>query len=171
MALVSGLVAAQVRLLRVLQFARGVKHVLRQVDQHRARPAGGGYVEGLLYYPLEGLYVLYEVVVLGAGPRYADYVGLLEGVVADKRRGHLPGENNHGDRVHVGRGNAGDRVRGPRPRRDDDDAGPARGPRVPVGHVDRALLVPHQYVPHGRVEERVVDGQHRASGEAEYRID
>ena len=41
---------------------------------------------------------------------------------------------------------------------------------VPLGHVARTLLVAHQDVPDGRVEDRVVDRQDGAAGEAEHHL-
>ena len=56
-----------------------------------------------------------RIVVLGAGAGDARDVALLEGVVADEVRRDLSGEDDDRDGVHVGRGDAGDSVRGPGP--------------------------------------------------------
>ena len=42
---------------------------------------------------------------------------------------------------------------------------------VALGHVARALLVAHEDVADGRVDQRVVDGQDRAAGQAEDDLD
>src|SRR5690606_30541151 len=52
-------------------------------------------------------------------------------------------------------------------RRRHADADPARRRGVAGGGVTGALLVPHEDVPHRGVEERVVDREDRAAGDAE----
>jgi hypothetical protein len=65
---VVGLVAGYMDFLRVLVLRLGRKDVLGEVYQNGAGSAGRGYVEGLLDDPRRVLYVLDEVVVLGARP-------------------------------------------------------------------------------------------------------
>ena len=72
--------------------ARGELHVLRDVDHHRARPAARGDVERLVQHARQVGDALHQIVVLGAGPRDADGVAFLEGVVADQVGRHLPGD-------------------------------------------------------------------------------
>ncbi len=43
--------------------------------------------------------------------------------------------------------------------------------RVSLGHVSRTLLVAHEDVSDRRVDERVVDRQDRAAGQAEHHVD
>ena len=64
-------------------------------------------------------------------------------------------------------GDAGHQVRGPGPGGGDRDADAAAGPRVAVGHVRGALLVPDQHVPDRVVEHRVVRRQDGAARIAE----
>ena len=59
---------------------------------------------------------LHQVVVLGDRHRDAGDVGFLEGVGADQRRGHLAGDRDDGDGVHLGVGDRGDQVGGARTR-------------------------------------------------------
>ena len=76
-----------------------------------------------------------------------------------------------GDRVeHRGR-DAGDQVRRAGAGGRERHADLARGARVAVGHVRRALLVPHEHVADRVLQQRVVDGHHRAAGVAEDDVD
>jgi len=54
--------------------------------------------------------ILYQKVVFGDGPGDADNVGLLKCVVSYQAAWNLTGEDNHGGGVHVGIGDAGNRV-------------------------------------------------------------
>ena len=95
-------------------------------------------------------------------------VGLLEAVGADQRRGHLAGDRDDRHRVHVRVGDRGDQVGGARTGRRHADPDLAGGLRVTGGRVPGALLVADQDVPDLRgVQQRVVDGQDRAAGDAE----
>ncbi len=146
--------------------------VLGNVHQHRPGAPGGGEVERLLDGDGEVLHVLHQEVVLHAGPRDADRVALLERVLADGVRRHLSGDDHHRDRIHVRRGNAGDRVGDARTGGHQAHADLVRGARVAVGRVHRALLVPHQDVAHlVLLEQRVIDVQHRTARVAEEGVD
>jgi hypothetical protein len=59
---------------------------------------------------------------------------------------HLAGDDDERDAVHVGRGDAGHRVRGARAGRDDDDAGLAGSARIAVGLMSCALLVAGEHM-------------------------
>jgi hypothetical protein len=110
--------------------------------------------------------------VLHAGPRDADRVAFLEGILADRVRGHLSGEHDHRDGIHVGGGDPGNRVGDAGSRGDQADADLLRGPRVAVGGVHRALLVAHEHVAHlVLLEQLVVDEQDGAARVAEHVLD
>src|SRR3546814_43749 len=146
-----------------------LQDVLRQVDHHRTRTAGGGDVERLVHDPGEVVRILHQVVVLGAGPGDAGGVGFLEGVVADQVRRHLAGQAHDRNRVHQRVGEPGDRVGRTRTRGDQHHADLAGRPGIALGGVHRRLLVAHQDVPDGvGLEELVVDRQYRPAGIAEY---
>ena len=92
--------------------AGGELHVLGDVDDDGAGPAGAGDVEGFVQDAGEIVDVLHQPVVLGAGPRDADRVALLEGVVADQVRGYLAGDADDGNGIHQRVGQPGYGVRG-----------------------------------------------------------
>ena len=91
---------------------------------------------------------LNEIVVLGAWARDADRVALLECVVADQVRRHLPGEAHQGGRVHERVGEPSDGVGGAGAGGHQDAADFAGRARITLGSVHRTLFVPHQDVLH-----------------------
>ncbi len=143
------------------------RHVLGDVDHHRAGPAGAGDVERLLHRHRQVADVLDQEVVLDHRPGDADGVALLEGVEADRRRRHLAGDDHHRDRVHVGGGDPGHGIGDARAGRDQGDADLAGRPGIAVGRMHRRLLVPDQHVlDRLLLVERVVDVEDRAAGVA-----
>ena len=78
---------------------------------------------------------------LGDGEGDTGDVDLLEGVGADLRAGHVPGDGHQGHGVQKGGGDARDQVGSPGAAGGDDHPGPPRGAGVAVGGVGRALLV------------------------------
>ena len=149
----------------------GHHHVLRQVHDHGAGPAGASDVVGLADHLAEIVDILDEIVVLGAGASDPHRVGFLKRVVADHVGRHLPGQADDRDAVHQRIGEPGDAVGGARPRSDQNRAHLAGGARVAFRRVDRALLVPHQDVAQlVLLEDGVVDGQYRAAGIAEHDV-
>ena len=109
-------------------------------------------------------------IVLGDRPGDAGHVGLLEGVVADQVGADLAGDGDQRNRVHHGRGQAGDEVAAPGAAGGHDHADLAGGAGVAVGHVAAALLVPGKDEPDGRVVELVEQGQDHAAGVAEHGV-
>ena len=113
-----------------------------------------------------------QEVVLGDRHRDAGDVGLLEGVGPDQRAPDLPGDRDHRDRVHLRVGQRGDQVGGAGTRSGHADPDLAGGVRVAAGGVAGALLVADQHVAQLlRVEQRVIDRQHRAARNAEDDLD
>mmetsp|Transcript_21101 Transcript_21101/g.51973 ORF Transcript_21101/g.51973 Transcript_21101/m.51973 type:complete len:352 (-) Transcript_21101:159-1214(-) len=116
-------------------------YVLGQINEHGARAAGHGDLEGLVDAARKLLNGAYEHVPLGAGRGDAHRVALLEGVGANRTCRHLPTEDYHGspilERVLHGR----DEVGGAGPAGDEDHTGPSRHTREALGHVPCALLV------------------------------
>ena len=162
-------VGAQADLVGIVELRRLVGDVLGDVHQHRAGPARGRDMECLLDRDREVIHVLHQEVVLHARACDAHGVALLEGVLADGERGHLAGDHHHRDRIHVGRGDAGDRVGHARPAGDERNAALAGGAGVAVGRVQRALLVAHEHVLHHLLlEEGVVNEQYRPARIPEY---
>ena len=98
--------------------------------------------------------------VLNDWPGNPDHVGFLERIGADHVAWHLPGDDHHGNRVHVGGGNPGDRIRRARAGCHQHNAGLAGRAGITIGHVCSGLLVAHEDVRHlGLFEQRIVDMQ------------
>ena len=149
------------------------RDILRDIDEHRAFAAGLCNAEGRTHRVGQILYPAHRVVVLGDGHRDTLDVGLLEGVLTQQRRGDIAGEGDHRHAVHVGRGNAGAKVRRTRAAGGQHNAGTARGAGVTVRCVGRALLVGGQYVAYtiGVFIQLVIQIQHCAARIAEQGID
>ena len=138
------------------------------VDQHRAGTAGARDVERAAHGLGQILDVAHQEVVLDAGTRDANGVAFLEGVLADRRRGNLTADDDHRDRVHVGSGDAGDRVGHAGAAGHDADADLLRRARIRVGGMHGGLLMADQdMLEFVLLENRVVDVKHRAAGVAE----
>ena len=164
--------AGQVDLVRVLEVERRLLDVARDVDEHGPAAPGAGDVEGGLDHVRKLLDVLDEPGVLDDRDRDPRDVALLERVRSDQVRPHLAGDADERGRVHPGVGDRRDEVRRARPGRGERDADAPRRPRVALGHVAGALLVPGEDVAHGRAaRERVVGRQDGAAGEAEDGVD
>ena len=167
-----GLVPGKVHLGRPDERALTLQHILGDVDQHRTVSAGGGNVERLGQRPGDVISVANQDVVLGDRHRHTGDVGLLEGVRADQAAAHLTGDRDHRNRVHLGVGQRGDEIRRARTRRGHHDADLAGDVGVATGGVPGALLVSDQDVAQlRRIEQRIVNGQHRAAGNAEDQLD
>ncbi|SPE35177.1 hypothetical protein SBBP1_80011 [Burkholderiales bacterium] len=122
----------------------------------------------LAYGQREVGHVLDQEIVLHAGTRNADRVAFLEGVLPDRVRRNLAGNDHQRDRIHVGGGNASDRIGDPRTARHQRHTDLVARPRIGVGRVHRRLLVPHQDVLEVvLLEYLVVDVQDRAARVAE----
>ena len=149
------------------------EHVLGHVHHHGTRAAGFGQVEGLGHDARQLVGVHHQVVVLGDGNADAGDVGFLEGVGADGRTRDLARDVDHGHRVHVVVGHAGDEVGGPGARGAGGHADLAGGPRVAVGGEAGGLLMPDQDVTDAVlvVVEGVVEGQRGAARHSEDDVD
>ncbi len=142
------------------------------VDQHRARTAGGGNVKSFLHGGRQILDVLHQEVVFDTGAGDANGVAFLEGVQANGMRGHLSRDDDHGNRVHVGRGNAGHGIGQAWPAGHNTDTGLFARARVSVSRVNSRLLVSHQNVLDLVLfEDFVVDVEHGPTGVAKKVLD
>ena len=148
----------------------GVLHVLRQIDQHRARATFACETEGLGDDVRQVVDAARQEVVLHDRHGHAEHVQFLEGVGAHQRRADLAGDADHRHRIEHRIGDAGNQVRGARSGGRDADADAAAGARIAVRRERGALLVPHQHVFEGRSVQGIVEGHDRAAGIPEQRI-
>ena len=121
-------------------------HVLGHVDQDGTRPAAGGDQEGLRDDAGDVPRITHHPGVLHDRQGDAEDVGLLEGVRADRRPGHLPGDHHHGHRVHVGGGDARHQVGRAGAGGAKADTHLSGGPCIGVCGVGAALFMAHQDV-------------------------
>ena len=147
-----------------VELAGGLLRVFRDVDQHRAGTALLRDLERLAHRRRDILGARDEVVVFRHRQRDAGDVDLLERVGADQAAADLAGDADDRRRVEHRGGDAGDHVGRARTGGGDRDADAPGRPRIAVGHVRGALLVPHQRVPDRVVEHRVIGGEDRAAG-------
>jgi hypothetical protein len=146
--------------------------VQRQVDEHRPGPAGLGDPERLAEDPrrLRGLLDLHRPL----GDRLGDLhdVDGLEGFLVQLGRHRLAGDADHRDGVGQRGVQTGDHVRARGTGRADGDTDLAVGARPAVGHVGRALLVPHdQVLDPADYLKRLVQRQNRGAWAAERGVD
>ena len=83
---------------------------------------------------------------LGNGHRNALNVSFLEAVLAQTAGDNVARKGHHGDRIHVGRGNAGDQVGSTRAAGGQHHTGAARCAGVAIRCMGRALLVGRQHM-------------------------
>ena len=160
-------VGAQLDLGRVvvIELLVRVGAILGDVDDDRAGTAGRGDVERLFHHARNFRGMTNLEAVLHDRAADADHVGFLEGIFADEVRGHLTGDDDHGDVVHVGRGNRRHRVGGTRAGGDEHAADLAGGTRVAVSGMAGGLLVTDQDVLDlVLLKDGVVNMQHGATG-------
>ncbi len=139
----------------------GELDVLGDVDHDRARAPGTRDVERLVQDARKLVHVLDEIIVLGAGPRDADRVAFLEGIVADQVRRHLPGDADDRNRIHQRVGQSGDGVGRAGARCDQHDADFAGRARIALCRVHGALLVADEDVLDAvLLVQLVIDRQH-----------
>jgi hypothetical protein len=129
-------------------------------------------VKCLVQHARQVLDPLHEIIVLGAGPSDADGVAFLEGVVADQMSRHLAGDDDDWNGIAERVGEPGDRIGGAGTRGHQHAADLAGRARIALGRVHGTLLVAHQNMPDPilRLEQRVIDRQHRAARIAEHHL-
>ena len=146
--------------------------IFGNVDDDRAGATRRGDVERLMNDAGQLAGVFHQIIMLGAVARDADRIRFLERVGADQLRGHLPRDDDHGDRIHQRVGDAGDGIGRARAGGDQHDAGLAGRTGIALRHVGRALFMADQHMlDRGMIVERVINGQHRAAGIAEHDLD
>ncbi len=142
----SRIVGAQLDLLRVavLELVGRVGHVLGNVDHNRTGTTALRQIEGLFDDLRNVARVLDHEAVLHDRTGNANHVGFLEGIGANHVAHNLAGNNDHWDRVHVGRRNTGNGIGRTRAGRHQYHTRLAGSTGVAVCHVGSSLLVTDQ---------------------------
>ena len=122
----------------------GSSDILGNIDQHRAGPPLSGDMEGLPYRGCQFLDILYNIVVFG--DRHGDTadIDLLETILAQQLGRNVPGEGNHGNRIHVCGSQAGDQVCRSRTTGGEHHADFSRRAGIAVRSMRRALFMAGQ---------------------------
>ena len=148
---------------------RALLRILGDVDQHRPGAPAHRNLKCVADRVRNVLCLVHKEVVLGHGQRDAGDVHFLKRVGAEHLAGHVAGDADHRNGIEHCGGNAGDEIGCAGAAGGDCNAHLARGARIAVGHVRRALLVPHENVVNGKLAQRVVDRQNRSARIAEDR--
>jgi len=164
-------VAGQIDLSRSVRLPCGEFDVHRKVDQDRAGPTGRGDVESLVDRASQVLDVLDDVVVFRDGTGDPDHGGFLEGVAADQVGSDLPGDGNQRDRIHHRGGQTRNEIARAGSAGGDNNARPAAGTGVGVGHVAAALLVTGYDETNRRCVQTIEQRQHGGADVAENGVD
>ena len=167
---VVGIVAADVDGLGIGKFRGRGDHVLGQVDEDGARPPRPCYIEGLFDGRGQLRHILHQIVVLGARTGDAHDIGFLKGVVADEMRGHLAGDHDQRNGVHVGRGDTGHGIGRSGTGSHQAYAHLARCPGITVGRMHGGLFVTDQDMSERMIRELVVYVDDRTSGKTENEV-
>lgn len=151
------------------------RHVLRNVNQHRAGAAAAGNCEGFAHYVRQLIHRAHQIVALRNRHRDASDVHLLEGILAQQGRADVAGDADNRRGIHIRRGNAGDKVGAAGTGCGEAYADAPSRTCVAIRRVTRALLVRGQNVLDAPVTlivvQLVVYIQNRAAGVAENGID
>lgn len=137
-------VTSKVNILWIFKFKGRVEDIFGNVDQDRSRPACRSDVEGLFQDPRQFFDVLYEIIVFSNGRRDAGNVSFLKGIAADEWRRDLTADDNQGNRIHIGRRNAGHHVADSRAGSCKADSGAPRHSSITVGSVNSSLFMSRQ---------------------------
>src|SRR5690606_24054967 len=117
-------------------------------------------------------HVLDKEVVLHTGAGDAHGVDFLEGVLADRSRRYLAGDDDHRDRIAESGGNAGHGIGCARAGGNQRNADAFRATGIAVGSVYRGLFMPGQYVTNLLLAEKsIVDIENGAARIAEDILD
>ena len=165
------LVARQVHLVGEGGGAGAGGHVFGQVNQHGARSAAAGDVEGLFHNTGKVVGILHQVGMLDSSESHTAGVAFLEGVCTQVRRGGLGGQHHDGARIHKGGVDAGKGVGGARTAGHQGNAHFPGLAGIAVGHVGGSLLVAGQHYFNIRIENCVEHGDRRSTGISENGID
>ena len=122
-------------------FAYGGRYILRYIDKDGAGPVRIGDAERFAQRIGQLFHITHDEVVLGNRHRDAGYVYFLKAVPADQTGADVAGDRDHGDGIHISRGNAGIKVGCARAGGRDANAGLAGGARVAVRRVGRTLFM------------------------------
>ena len=118
-------------------------------------------MERFLHHSGDALNILHQIAVFNERGHRAGDIDLLENIPPQQIALYLAGNGHHGNGVHIGSGDAGNKIRCPRAGGDHAYADLAADPGITRSHMARILLGAHQ----GIMNVRVLQGiRRRADG-------
>ena len=152
----------------VFELVLRVGQIFWDVDHNRPWTARGGDKKGLLDSRRNILRLLHQKAVFNDRAGDTDHVGLLKRILTNEMALDLTRDHDQGYRVHIGRGNARNRVGRAGPRCHQDDTGLTGGARIAVCRMGSCLLVAHQNMwDFFCLEQGIVDVERSSTGISE----
>ena len=146
--------------------------VFGNIHDHRSGTPGSGDNECLLDGNGQVAHILDQEIVFDAGARDAHRIDFLKRIQTDRRGGDLTGEDHHWNGIHVGSGDAGDRIRRSGTGSDQRHPYPAGCAGICIRRMHPGLLMAHQDVFElVLLENFVIDVEHGSARVAEYKLD
>ena len=142
--------------------------ILRDVEQYRARPAGGRHREGAAQQLGHAACQLDPDQFLDRRPQYLGLPAFLRHVLPGMRAVGVAGQRDHRGPGVQCLDQAGDEIGGARPERPVADPGPVGDPSVSLRGKGAAPLVVDQEVPHAELRQRIVKRQKLKPAHAEH---
>ena len=124
-------------------------HIFRDIDHHGTRTAGTRNVEGLFHDVGHLSHVFDQEIVFDDGAGDANGVAFLKCIQSDGMCRNLAGDDDHGDAVHVGRGNTGNSVGHARTRCDQRYTDFTGGTCVAICGMNGCLLMSNKHMFYG----------------------
>ncbi len=146
---------------------RRLLRILGDVYKHRPGPARTSNLKGVSNRRRDILWTADQEIVLRDRQSDAGDIDLLECIRAQHLTGNVARNADDRNRVQHCCCDTCDQVRCSGPARGERDADLARCASVAIGHVCRALFMPHQDVMNGKLAQRVVNRKDRSAGIAE----
>ncbi len=166
-----GIVAGEIDRGGPLGMGLGLLQIFREIDHHRAGPAGAGDVNGLFHDARDFVDVGDQITMFDNRQGHAEEVGFLEAALADHGLRDLAGDGDQGDGIHIGVGDGGDEIGGAGAAGGHADAGLASGARVTLRGEGAALLVARENGADGGTRQGLVNLHAGAAGIGEHDID
>ena len=140
-AMLSRIIGADTHRCWIAEFRFLTGYIFRNIHQYWPWATTFGKIECLLNGAGDFLNVFNQEIMLHAWSRYANSIHFLKSIFADGISRHLATDNYHGDRIHIGRSNACNRIGYPGARGDQRDPHLVSGTCVPVGGMYCSLLM------------------------------
>ena len=165
-------IRAHLDIIRVVKLAFCGSNVLRNIHHHRTRTTCIGNVKRFFDCHGDVAHILDQKIVLDAGAGNSDRIALLKGILTNVIRWHLPGDDHHGNGVHVSGGDTGHGIGRARTGGNQSHANLVCRARQAISRMHGRLFMADQnMLDLVLLEQFVVNMKNRAAGIAEYIVD